>query len=228
MRILVVEDYAPVRTAVAESLRECGHAVDDTDNGQDGVWYAVNNDYDVIILDLMLPGLSGMDVLKRVQESGSQARVLMLTARDAVEDRVAGLNAGADDYLIKPFAMEELHARVDVLLRRRYNRRSSVIEVGDLKIDTSTQTVTRSGIEVPLTKREYALLVFLASRAGEVVSRSEIWDHVYDFTSDAHSNVVDVYIRYLRKKLEQKPGWTRLIHTRRGFGYILNAEKSVE
>lgn len=222
MRVLVIEDYAPVREAVTQGLQEAGYAVDSAPDGREGVWYATQNDYDVIVLDLMLPQVSGMEILKKLRTDHSQARVLILTAKDAVEDRVAGLNAGADDYLIKPFALAELLARVNVLFRRRYDHVGSVIQVGDLKIDTATQVVTRAGSNIELTKREYSLLVFLAIRAGQVVSRSDIWENVYDFESDAHSNVIDVYIRYLRQKLE-RDGWSRMIHTRRGFGYVLDS-----
>jgi DNA-binding response OmpR family regulator len=224
MRVLVVEDYAPVREAVAQGLREAGFAVDSASDGKDGLWYATKNQYDVIVLDVMLPGMSGMEILQQLRQEKTEARVLLLTAKDAVQDRVAGLNAGADDYLIKPFALEELLARVQVLFRRRYDQVSSVIEVGDLKIDTVTQTVRRADTAIELTKREYSLLIFLAVRTGQVVSRSDIWENVYEFESDAHSNVIDVYIRYLRQKLE-RPDWPRLIHTRRGFGYVLESHE---
>lgn len=222
MRVLVVEDYAPVRDAVTQGLRETGFAVDNASDGKEGLWYATKNEYDVIVLDLMLPLVSGMDILKRLRANRSESRVLILTAKDAVEDRVDGLNGGADDYLIKPFALEELLARVQVLFRRRYEQASTLIEVGDLQIDTATQAVRRADVAIEMTKREYSLLVFLAVRAGQVVSRTDIWENVYDFESDAHSNVIDVYIRYLRQKLE-RPGWTKLIHTRRGFGYVLES-----
>ena len=224
MRVLVVEDYAPVREAVAQGLREAGFAVDSASDGKDGLWYATKNQYDVIVLDVMLPGMSGMEIMQQLRQEKTEARVLLLTAKDAVQDRVAGLNAGADDYLIKPFALEELLARVQVLFRRRYDQVSSVIEVGDLKIDTVTQTVRRADTAIELTKREYSLLIFLAVRTGQVVSRSDIWENVYEFESDAHSNVIDVYIRYLRQKLE-RPDWPRLIHTRRGFGYVLESHE---
>ncbi|MEZ6129357.1 MAG: response regulator transcription factor [Planctomycetaceae bacterium] len=227
MRVLVVEDYAPVREAVTQGLKEAGYAVDSASDGKDGLWYATNNTYDVIVLDLMLPQISGMEILRKLRAAGSAARVLILTAKDAVDDRVEGLNAGADDYLIKPFALEELLARVNVLFRRRYDHVGTVIEVGDLRIDTATQGVTRAGAAIEFTKREYSLLVYLAMRVGQVVSRTDIWENVYDFESDAHSNVIDVYIRYLRQKLEQN-GQSRLIHTRRGFGYVLTTDKKVD
>ena len=222
MRILVVEDYAPVREAVVQGLREAGFAVDEAANGNDGLWFATQNEYDVIVLDLMLPGVTGMDILKNLRSQSREVRVLILTAKDAVEDRVEGLNAGADDYMIKPFAFEELLARVKVLFRRRYDVSDPVIRVDNLQINTTSQTVSRAGILINLTKREYSLLVYLAMRTGQVVSRTDIWESVYEFESDAHSNVIDVYIRYLRQKLE-RADWNALIHTRRGYGYVLAA-----
>ena len=225
MRVLVVEDYAPVRKAVAQGLTEAAFAVDATDNGRDGLWYAESNDYDVVILDLMIPQIDGITLLRRIRQAGSSTPVLLLTAKDAVEDRVLGLDEGADDYLVKPFAFQELLARVRALVRRRYDRASALITVGNLRIDTAKRDVTRGGERIELTKREYTLLLYLAVRAGENVSRTEIWENVYDFNSDAHSNVVDVYIRYLRRKLE-RPCWPTLLHTRRGFGYRLADESA--
>ncbi|MCA9026205.1 MAG: response regulator transcription factor [Planctomycetaceae bacterium] len=223
MRVLVIEDYEPIRTAVAQGLSEAAFAVDTAANGTDGLWYAQSNDYDVILLDLMLPDVDGLKILRQLRSSGSQSRILILTAKDAVEDRIEGLNSGADDYVLKPFVFEELLARVQVLVRRRYDFSDPVIRVSDLVIDTAAQTVERGGRSIELTKREYSLLVFLAMREGQVVSRTEIWENLYEFDSDAHSNVVDVYIRYLRKKLEH-PDMPKLIHTRRGFGYVLSLE----
>ena len=227
MRVLIVEDYPPIRKAVAKGLAEAAFAVDVADNGRDGLWYAEHNDYDVIVLDLMLPEIDGLTVLRKLRRTGSTAGVLLLTAKNAIEDRVAGLNEGADDYVVKPFAFEELLARVHALLRRRYDRANPVLSIGNLEINAATKTVTRGGNLVELTQREYALLLFLAMRAGETVSRTEIWENVYEFNSDAQSNVVDVYIRYLRKKLE-RPEWPSLIHTRRGFGYRLADESQEE
>ncbi len=220
MRILVVEDYEPIRTSIVQGLQEADFAVDAADNGTDGKWMAGCNDYDVIVLDLMLPGIGGLELLRAIRKSGRDVCVLILTARDLVEDRVAGLNAGADDYLIKPFAFEELLARIRTLVRRRYGNRSPLIEIADLSIDTAKQTVFRNGQQIDLTAREYSLLEYMAMRAGEVVSRTEIWEHVYDFPDDSQSNVVDVYVGYLRKKLES-PELPQLIHTRRGRGYVL-------
>ena len=218
MRALVVEDYAPVRSAVVEGLTENGFAVDSASNGDDGLWYAEQNPYDVIVLDIMLPKLDGLSVLKRLRAAGANVPVLLLTARDGVDDRVRGLDTGADDYLVKPFAFAELLARVRALVRRRYDTRDPIVKIGDVEIDTTKRAVSRNGEVIALSAREYALLEYLAMRVGQLVTRTEIWEHVYDFHSDAQSNVVDVYIGYLRKKLGAD-----LIQTRRGLGYVLEA-----
>ncbi len=220
MRVLVVEDYRPIRAAVVELLGEHGFAVDAAADGDEGRWLAESNPYDVIVLDLMLPGVDGWTILRELRARGAPAAVLVLTARDAIDDRVRALDGGADDYLVKPFATAELLARVRALVRRRYARTSPVIAVGDLAIDTAQRRVSRAGEAIALSAREYALLEYLAVRAGELVTRTEIWEHVYDFRSEAISNVVDVYVGYLRKKLEHG-GRGRLIHTRRGQGYVL-------
>ncbi|MEP6860499.1 MAG: response regulator transcription factor [Deltaproteobacteria bacterium] len=217
MRVLVVEDYSPIRLAVRDGLAEQGYAVDVASNGEDGLWLAEQNPYDVIVLDVMLPKVDGLEIVKRLRAKGSQVGVLMLTARDTVADRVTGLDHGADDYLVKPFELSELFARVRALVRRGYAAKDPVIRVSDLVIDTVKRAVKRGEAVVALSPREYALLEYLAIRAGEVVTRTEIWEHVYDFRSDAQSNVVDVYVSYLRKKL----GQPALIHTRRGYGYVL-------
>lgn len=223
MRVLLIEDYEPVRAAVSQGLSESAITVDAAVNGEEGLWYADGNDYDVIVLDLMLPDVPGLSILRRLRGSGCAARILILTAKDAVEDRVRGLNSGADDYVVKPFSFEELLARIHALVRRRYERPDPLIRVDNLVIDTSTKTARRGSRPIDLTKREYALMAFLAMREGQVVSRAEIWENLYRFESDIHSNVVDVYIRYLRRKLEQT-GERKLIHTRRGFGYLFGVE----
>lgn len=224
MRLLVIEDYAPLRKAVLRALAEAGYAVDATGDGKEGLWFAQSNDYDLIVLDLMLPGLDGWGILRALRQEGRQTHVLILTARDGLDDRVAGLDMGADDYLVKPFALEELLARVRALLRRKYQHKDPLLRVGDLEIDQATRQVRRGGETIPLTSREYALLEFLALRAGEVITRSEIWEHLYEFNSQAQSNVVDVYIGYLRKKIDRhdRPA---LIHTRRGHGYWLGEDE---
>jgi DNA-binding response OmpR family regulator len=223
MRVLLIEDYRPLQNSLAKGLREEGFAVDATGDGKEGLWYATGNDYDVIILDLMLPGLDGLSLLERLRTKGKRDPVLILTAKDSVSDRVKGLNLGADDYLIKPFAFEELLARVRALVRRGYQQKNPCVEIEDLRIDTAAQRVWRDGQEVVLTSREYVLLEYLALRAGQTVSRSDIWEHVYEFESSATSNVVDVYVGYLRKKLDGE-GRRPLIHTVRGRGYRLGVE----
>jgi DNA-binding response OmpR family regulator len=222
MRILVVEDYAPLRKAVSKALREEGYSVDEAEGGGEALLSAGSDDYDVVLLDLMLPGMDGLEVLRRLRAGGARCQVLILTARDAVDDRVRGLDLGADDYLVKPFAMEELLARVRALVRRMYARKSPTLRVGHVELDTLRREVQVAGEAVRLTAREYALLEYLAMRSGEVVSRTEIWQHVYDEESSTSSNVVDVYVGYLRKKLE-RPELPRLLHTRRGEGYVLEA-----
>jgi DNA-binding response OmpR family regulator len=224
MKVLLVEDYDPVRKAVAQGLREAGFAVDATGDGEEGLWYTQSGDYDVIILDLMLPKVDGLTILSRLRERGAAARVLILTAKDKIEDRVQGLNQGADDYLVKPFAFDELLARVNALVRRKYETTSPVIRVADLEVDTRARIVRRAGQTIDLTAREYALLEFLVHRAGQIVTRTEIWEHTYDFAADPNSNVIDVFIGMLRKKLE-RDGMPRLIHTRRGLGYVLESSE---
>lgn len=220
MRVLIIEDYALLRDSLLQGLQEAGFAVDSAADGKTGLWHAESNDYDVIILDLMLPGLDGLSILRKLREKPSRSFVLILTAKDTTEDRVKGLNLGADDYLMKPFAFVELLARVRALVRRRYDAPSPILRVGDLQIDTSRRVMQRGDETIDLSPREYALLEFLALRAGQLVTRSDIWEHVYDFHASAESNVVDVFIGHLRRKIE-RPDRARLIHTRRGQGYIL-------
>jgi DNA-binding response OmpR family regulator len=220
VRVLVVEDYEPIREGVAEALREAGFAVDVAADGKTGEWYARSNPYDVIILDLMLPGLDGLTILKRIRAQRLGAYVLLLTAKDQPEDRVRGLESGADDYLVKPFVLGELIARVRALVRRKYEAKDPVIRVADLEIDTNSRTVRRGARTINVSPREYALLEFLGLRAGQVVTRTDVWEHVYEFHSDAESNVVDVFVARLRRKLEADD-MPRLIHTRWGQGYIL-------
>jgi DNA-binding response OmpR family regulator len=220
MKVLLVEDYQPVRASVSRGLREAGFAVDATGDGKEGLWFARTGEYDAIVLDLMLPGTDGLTILRRLRGEANPVPVLVLTARDTVRDRVRGLDLGADDYLVKPFAFDELLARVRALVRRKYEEASPVLQVADLEIDPGRRTVCRAGRAVDLTAREYAILEFLAHRAGRVVSRTDIWEHVYDFNAEPNSNVIDVYVGRLRRRLE-KGGRPRLIHTRRGQGYVL-------
>jgi len=209
-----------LQQSLTKGLREAGFAVDTTRDGKEGLWYSTNNDYDVIILDLMLPGMDGLEILRKMRTQGKKSHVLILTAKDTVQDRVNGLDLGADDYLVKPFAFEELMARVRALLRRSYRQKNPSIKIKDLRLDLTMQKVWRGREELQLTPREYVLLEYLAMRAGQMVSRSDIWEHVYEFSSSASSNVVDVYIGYLRKKIEW-PDKPTLIHTVRGRGYLL-------
>lgn len=222
MHVLVVEDYAPLREAVVQGLREAGYAVDAAADGDEGLWAVEALNPDVLVLDLMLPKLDGLALLARMRQQGHPVRVLILTAKDAVDDRVRGLNLGADDYLVKPFAFAELLARVAALVRRRYDQTSPVLRVGDLVLDTIARTAQRGPRPLDLTAQEYQLLAFLVHRAGAVVTRAEIVEHLYDFAAEPESNVVDVYVGYLRRKLELA-GEPRLIHTRRGLGYQLTA-----
>jgi DNA-binding response OmpR family regulator len=220
MKLLVVEDYQLLRESVTQGLREAGFVVDATGDGEEGLWYARSGDYDVIILDIMLPSIDGLSILKKLREQNNDVHVLLLTAKDTTDDRVKGLNSGADDYLVKPFAFAELLARVRALVRRRYDTKSPLLRVEDMEIDTAQRIVRRNGQSVELSAREYALLEFLAARAGQVVMRTDIWQHVYESDSTAESNVVDVFIGHLRRKIE-RDGLPRLIHTRRGHGYVL-------
>jgi DNA-binding response OmpR family regulator len=221
--LLVIEDYTPLRDALTRGLRDAGYAVDATGSGVDGLWYAENHPYDAVILDLMLPGIDGFSILGRLRRAGNSTRVLVLTARDAVADRVTGLDLGADDYLVKPFAFDELLARLRALVRRQYERSDPVLRIRDLEVDTRARRARRGGRLVVLSAREYALLEYLAFRAGQIVSRDELWDHAYDEAAEPASNVLDVHISHLRKKIDdgQVP---KLIHTRRGQGYVLGEE----
>jgi len=220
MRILLVEDYPPLQKSVSRGLRESGFAVDATGDGEEALWFARSGEHDAIVLDLMLPKIDGLTILRRLRAEGHAVPVLILTAKDTVADRVRGLDLGADDYLVKPFAFEEFLARVRALVRRKYDARSPDVRVGDLVLDTAGRCARRGDEALPLTPREYALLELLALRAGEVVTRAEINEHLYAFDGEPDSNVIDVYVGHLRKRLEAG-GRPRLIHTRRGVGYVL-------
>ena len=222
MRCLLIEDYTPLRNSVQEHLTENGFVVDSSATGDEGLWFARNHPYDVIILDIMLPKVNGLEILKKLRDIRDKTPVLIISSRDSVAHRVEGLNCGADDYLVKPFDLSELLARIRALLRRFYSKETSIVKVGDLEIDCIHKSVTRAGREIQFTRREYNLLEYLAHREGQPVSRAEIWDHVYEDQSGGNSNAVDVYIGYLRKKLNEG-GLPDLIHTRRGYGYVLAA-----
>jgi len=223
MRVLLVEDSVRLQRSLGTALRKSGYAVDVASDGEEGLWQAESHDYDVIVLDVMLPKRDGLAVLAELRRRGRATHVLLLTARDTVNDRVRGLQAGADDYLVKPFALEELLARVQALCRRAYGRKDSRVALADLEIDTLARSVRRGGQPVDLTAREYLLLEYLARRRGEVVSRSDIEEHIYDGQVDPMSNVVDSAICSLRKKLGVTADMASLIHTRRGLGYVLEA-----
>jgi DNA-binding response OmpR family regulator len=222
VRVLLVEDSERLRRSVGTALRKAGYAVDAAADGEEGLWLAGANDYDVVVLDIMLPKLDGLSVLARLRRDRRASHVLVLTAKDTVHDRVRGLQAGADDYLVKPFALDELLARVQALCRRAYGVKQPRLVIGDLEVDTLTKEVFRAGVTVKLKPREYALLEYLAMRHGEVVSRREIETHIYDDQVDPISNVVDSAISVLRKRLA-RPGASALIHTRHGHGYVLKA-----
>jgi DNA-binding response OmpR family regulator len=221
MRILIVEDSARLQRSLGTALRKSGYAVDVASDGETGLWQALSNDFDVIILDLMLPKRDGLSVLAELRRQGKTTHVLLLTARDTVADRVQGLQSGADDYLVKPFALEELLARVQALCRRAYGSKQNRLVIADLEIDTLARTAKRAGQPIVLTAREYHLLEYLARRHGQVVSRSEIEEHIYDDQVDPMSNVVDSAICSLRKKLGAASD-APIIHTRRGLGYVLD------
>jgi two-component system copper resistance phosphate regulon response regulator CusR len=220
VKVLFVEDYPPLQKSVAKAIRETGWAVEVAPDGEEGLWLAENNGFDVIILDLMLPKVPGLSILSRLREQGDATPILILTARDAVEDRMKGLDLGADDYLVKPFFLGELMSRLKALVRRSYQQKDPVIRISNLEIDTSARRVRRGEQEIELTAREYALLEYLARRERQLVTRTDIWNHVYENYGGAGSNVVDVYVGYLRRKLHL-PDMPALIHTRRGQGYVL-------
>ena len=222
MRILLVEDEVPVARMLAKGLREHAHAVDVVGDGERALEEAANSDYDLVILDVLLPVRTGLDVCRDLRAHGVSTPILMLTARDAVDQRIQGLDAGADDYMTKPFDFAELVARVRALGRRAPALHPTVLAVGDLVIDTRTRRVMRSGRRIDLTAKEYALLDFLARRAGEVLSRAEIAEHVWDSSFDAFSNSIEVFVQRLRRKVDDGHA-VSLIHTRRGAGYVLQA-----
>jgi DNA-binding response OmpR family regulator len=219
MRLLLVEDDARIARFVAKGLREQAYAVDVTANGDDALYEAAINTYDLVILDVMIPGRNGFEVCRELRRAGQRMPILMLTARDAVEDRIAGLDHGADDYLTKPFEFRELLARLRALLRRSGELRPAQITVADLVLDTGAQSVSRAGRNIPVTTKEYSLLEFLARNAGRVVGRAEIAEHVWDETFDPFSNLIEVYVNRLRRKIDSEAS-KPLLHTRRGAGYF--------
>jgi DNA-binding response OmpR family regulator len=220
MRLLLVEDSERLQGSLGKAFRQAGYALDISGDGEDGLWLAESNDYDAIILDVMLPKLDGLKVLARLRQKGRQTPILLLTARDTLENRVEGLQTGADDYLVKPFALQELMARIQALCRRQYGNKTNSIIVADLEIDMSARSARRGGRPLDLTAREYMLLEYLALRRGQIVTRTEVETHIYGESTDLMSNAVDSAICALRKKLESA-GSPQLIHTKRGLGYTL-------
>lgn len=215
MRVLIVEDEPRLLRSLARALREEGYAVDTAEAGDEGLYKAENYDYDAIVLDVMLPRMSGWDVLEHLRRA-KRTPVLMLTALDATRDRVRGLDTGADDYLVKPFDLTELLARLRALIRRASGQANTLIPLGEVQIDTKARVVAKSGVPVPLTAREYAILEYLALHRGEVVSRTQLYEHLFDETDDTLSNLVDVHVFSIRKKLGHE-----IIATRRGQGYCI-------
>lgn len=222
MRILVVEDEKKVAHFVKKGLLEDGYAVDVVYNGRDGLNFATDQSYDLIILDIYLPGIDGLTILKKLRDGKVKTPVLLLTVRATIEDKVLGLDSGADDYLTKPFAFEELIARVRALLRRKKDADATVIQVADLTLDPVRRIVRRKGQEIALTLKEFSLLEYFMRNEGRVLTRTMITDHVWNYDFDTETNVIDVYVNYLRKKIDAGHD-VKLIHTVRGVGYILKA-----
>lgn len=223
MRLLVVEDEENLRTVIRKRLTKEGYSVDACGDGQEALDYMAVSPYDTVILDIMMPKMSGMEVLKKMRAGGDQTPVLFLTAKDGIEDRVKGLDSGADDYLVKPFAFEELLARIRVMIRRQSDSASDEMTLADLTVDAGKHSVTRGGKAIELSAKEFAVLEYLMRHQGQVLSREQIEQHVWDFDYEGGSNMVDVYIRYLRRKLDE--GYEKkLIHTVRGAGYVMREQ----
>jgi two-component system OmpR family response regulator len=223
MRVLVVEDEIKMAGLVRRGLVEEGLAVDVANTGEDALVRATATQYDAIVLDVMLPGISGFETCRRLRAHGTWSPVLMLTARDSVEDRIAGLDGGADDYLTKPFSLGELHARLRALFRRQPSERPAVLEVGDIRLDPACRTVSRNGSTIDLSAKEFALLETFMRSPGRVLSRFHLLEHAWDYSYEQRSNVVDVYIRYLREKLD-RPFGVESIETVRGSGYRMRTD----
>jgi two-component system OmpR family response regulator len=223
MRVLVVEDEIKMAGLLRRGLAEDGLAVDIAGSGEDALVRARATDYDAIVLDVMLPGISGFETCRRLRELGTWAPVLMLTARDSVEDRIAGLDGGADDYLTKPFSLGELSARLRALFRRQPSERPAVLEVGDIKLDPACRHVSRNGTEIDLSAKEFSLLETFMRSPGRVLSRFQLLEHAWDYSYEQRSNVVDVYVRYLREKLD-RPFGVESIETVRGSGYRMRED----
>ncbi len=223
MRILVVEDDADLNALIRRRLKKEGYGADGCFDGEEALNYLSSADYDLMITDIMMPRQDGLSLVRQLRQQGNSMPVIFLSARDSVEDRVTGLDVGADDYLIKPFAFEELLARIRVLLRNPPQNRSAVLTVGDLTLDQDTREVRRGSQKITLSSREFSLLRYMMLNSGIVLSRSTLEEHIWDFDYSGSSNVIDVYIRYLRRKIDD-PYERKLIHTVRGMGYVLKEE----
>lgn len=224
IRILVVEDEASLLKIIAKRLTEEGYSIDMCSDGEEGRYYIELTEYDCIVLDLMLPKVDGLTLLKELRLNGKMTPVLLLTARDTIEDRVVGLDAGADDYLVKPFSFDELLARVRALLRRQGENKGVILNIADLSLDTLSHSAVRGGKTLELTSKEYSVLEYFMRNKGRILTRSQIAEHVWNFDFDCGSNIVDVYVRYLRSKIDD--GFDKkLIHTIRGSGYVLREKE---
>ncbi len=224
MRILIAEDEKSLNRIIAKQLKAAGYSVDCSFNGEEAYDLISMTDYDAAVFDVMMPKIDGFSLLKKIRNEGNNLPVLFLTARDSIDDRVEGLDIGADDYLVKPFAFEELLARIRVLIRKNSVSNSNIITVADLTVDISSRKVTRGDKDISLSAKEYELLQYLAVNNGIVLSREKIEDHIWNYDYEGGTNVVDVYIRYLRKKIDEDHV-KKLIHTVRGMGYVLREEK---
>lgn len=220
MRVLVAEDDDAIRNVLKAHLGKKGYAVDEAGDGDDASAFLATTLYDLVLIDVMMPGMSGFDVVSRYRKRSGSAPVIFLTALDSVEDKVKGLDIGGDDYLVKPFSFEELDARIRVILRRNADSASSVLKVDDLELDMKGRRVSRGGVEISLSQKEYSILEYMMLNRDQVITRDRLIEHVWNFDYSGESNVIDVYIRYLRKKIDTE-GRKPLIHTVRGIGYVL-------
>ena len=223
IKVLIVEDEKPLLKVIVKRLKEIGYIADAAENGEDALLFIKTCDYDIIILDILLPKVSGLEILRQMRKEKNTTPVLMLTALDSVSDKVQGLDAGADDYLAKPFSFDELMARMRVLLRRQSDNKTNVFSIGDLELDIIKRVAVCNGNSIDFTAKEFAVLEYMIRNKGNILTRSQITEHVWEYESDFESNVVDVYIRYIRRKLE-KHSPAKLIHTVRGIGYVLKEE----
>lgn len=227
MRLLVVEDEKKLNDLITKKLKKEYYGVDSCFDGEEAVRYVEGTEYDAIILDIMLPKLDGFEVIKRIRAKKNKVPILLLTARDNIDDKVKGLDYGADDYLVKPFIFEELMARIRVLLRRNSGNADNVVTIANLKVDLDAKTVFRDDLLIKLSGREYSILEYLIRNKGKILSRERIEDHIWNYDYEGGTNVIDVYIRYLRKKIDDS--YTpKLIHTIRGLGYVLRVDNENE